>query len=288
MTTIFISHSSVDDSIADQLSEDLQTRGYATWVDHKDIPVGAQWVDVVEQALEQSDVLLLLLSEDAKQSHYVKTEWQAFYSRRKRIIPVKVRQCAKPLLLNMLQDIDFTDKQVYDERVTQLLEVLPEPTPEPAPVQVEINRAEFTGHFSRESIERVMRITQAMEAVEAAAEIQPPDVPVGEVLFVFLQAKKMAVYSLDEPLIVGRTHESSSIQPDIDLTPFGADRKGVSRRHAMLVQTMIGLTLTDLDSRNGTFVGNMQLVANQAVRLKNKSLVRFGGLVVQIHFKEGN
>jgi pSer/pThr/pTyr-binding forkhead associated (FHA) protein len=95
----------------------------------------------------------------------------------------------------------------------------------------------------------------------------------------------MKVYKLNEPLVIGWRHETVPGVPDVDLTPFKARGYGVSRRHAMIVQTTLGLTLTDLGSTNGTFVGREQLKPHQPYSLKNKDVVRFGGFLVQIHFK---
>src|SRR4051812_30497405 len=42
--------------------------------------------------------------------------------------------------------------------------------------------------------------------------------------------------------------------PDVDLTDLSAAEHGISRVHAVIDCTRTGLQITDLDSRNGTFV----------------------------------
>ncbi len=287
MTTIFISHASTDDDFANKLKAELHMRGYRTWVDHFDIPPGARWVDVIEQALRQCDVMILVLSQEARKSRYVQTEWHAFYENDKLIIPARIGTCTKPMLLSLLQDVDFTNPKKYEERLDSLFEVLPEPTPDLEGVELEVEQTSMhTIPFRPQAIEEVLRITQTVMASQEEKEKHQIEIHEREVLLVFPDAKQSQVYRTDEPLIIGRSHETVSTKPDVDLSVFGAAEKGVSRRHAMLVNTSIGLTITDLGSRNGTFVGEERLDAHQSAHLENRSIVRFGGVTVQIHFKE--
>ena len=84
-----------------------------------------------------------------------------------------------------------------------------------------------------------------------------------------LAANMVALYfdRVDEPLILqvlqqailGRYSNDNSSQPRVDLTPYGAYERGVSRMHAVVRRTGTRLMLEDLDSSNGTFVNNVQL-----------------------------
>src|SRR5215468_6702664 len=66
----------------------------------------------------------------------------------------------------------------------------------------------------------------------------------------------------DEPLllevtnqaILGRYVPESTSQPRVDLTPYGALDKGVSRMHAVIRRTATGLTVQDLSSSNGSWL----------------------------------
>src|SRR5687768_552060 len=108
--TIFISHSSHDDAFVTRLNTELKMRGYQTWVDHLDMPAGSQWIDVIEQALTQSTVLILVASGRAMDSSIVKKEWGSFLSQDKPIFPVKIDQCVMPVLLRLYHHTDFTDE----------------------------------------------------------------------------------------------------------------------------------------------------------------------------------
>lgn len=63
-----------------------------------------------------------------------------------------------------------------------------------------------------------------------------------------------------EGYIFGRSDSSSTYLPDIDLAPFNARDKGVSRRHAVLVRYRGMIHLLDLNSVNGTFLNGERIL----------------------------
>ncbi|MBC7871769.1 MAG: FHA domain-containing protein [Chitinophagaceae bacterium] len=62
-----------------------------------------------------------------------------------------------------------------------------------------------------------------------------------------------------EAYVIGRTDNNSSYEPDIDLALHGAQERGVSRRHAVLVRYKGLVQIIDLDSVNGTFINSKRL-----------------------------
>jgi hypothetical protein len=89
----------------------------------------------------------------------------------------------------------------------------------------------------------------------------------------------------DQQMIMGRSDPASGNRPDIDLTPFGAQDKGVSRVHASLRRTDDTLTLTDLGSVNGTYLNGQRLVSNQARVLRDGDEIRLGKMVMHVYYK---
>lgn len=85
--------------------------------------------------------------------------------------------------------------------------------------------------------------------------------------------------------LVGRSDASSAQKPDLDLTPFGALEKGVSRIHAAIDRSEDTLTLVDMGSSNGTHLNGQRLVADQPRVLRDGDEIRFGRLVAHIYFK---
>ncbi|MBC8099760.1 MAG: FHA domain-containing protein [Armatimonadetes bacterium] len=98
-------------------------------------------------------------------------------------------------------------------------------------------------------------------------------------------AAEPLVMQLNKRTVVGRADTTSTVQPDIDLTPFGAMEKGVSRIHAAVERSEDTLTLIDMGSSNGTHLNGQRLLPDQPRVLRDGDEVRFGKLVAHIYFK---
>lgn len=85
--------------------------------------------------------------------------------------------------------------------------------------------------------------------------------------------------------VIGRADLSSPQKPDLDLTPFGALEKGVSRIHAAICRSDDTLTLVDKGSANGTHLNGQRLVPNQPRVLRDGDEIRLGKLIAHIYFK---
>ncbi len=89
--------------------------------------------------------------------------------------------------------------------------------------------------------------------------------------------------TLREAIIhIGRADPDIGFSPELDLTPFGALERGVSRRHATIQWAEGGYVLIDQHSNNGTWLEGARLVAGYAYQLPPRASVRFGDLVVQL------
>ncbi|NWF68792.1 MAG: FHA domain-containing protein [Chloroflexi bacterium] len=85
--------------------------------------------------------------------------------------------------------------------------------------------------------------------------------------------------------VVGRSDSSSTQKPDLDLTPYGALEKGVSRLHAAIERSEDTLTLIDMGSSNGTHLNGQRLIPDQPRVLRDGDEIRFGKLVAHVYFK---
>jgi len=90
---------------------------------------------------------------------------------------------------------------------------------------------------------------------------------------------------LADQMILGRYDSTNSHQPDIDLTPYGALEKGVSRLHATIERNEDVLTLVDLNSSNGTHLNGQRLTPNQPRVLREGDEIQLGKLVAHIYFR---
>src|SRR5436305_10614505 len=83
--------------------------------------------------------------------------------------------------------------------------------------------------------------------------------------------------------ILGREgHEQ--VVPDLNLNPYGARDKGVSRVHAALRRDGSQVLLIDLGSTNGTRLNGKLLAAHQPVRVASGDEISLGKLVLMISF----
>lgn len=88
-----------------------------------------------------------------------------------------------------------------------------------------------------------------------------------------------------EELLIGRYDDRSGQGLDLDLGPYGAAEKGVSRRHAAIRRGEDTLTLVDLGSTNGTHLNGQRLNPNQPRVLRDGDEIRMGKLIFHIYFK---
>jgi hypothetical protein len=85
--------------------------------------------------------------------------------------------------------------------------------------------------------------------------------------------------------VFGRTDNSTTSVPDVDLTPFGAFDKGVSRIHAALIRQDATLTLLDLGSSNGTLINGRRILPDQPRVVQDGDEITFGQLIARVSFK---
>jgi hypothetical protein len=85
-------------------------------------------------------------------------------------------------------------------------------------------------------------------------------------------------------LIFGRKSRNVNQEPDVDLTPFHALEKGVSHVHTLIEYHEQSLLLTDLDSRNGTYLNGERLTPHNKYILHDGDEIRMGKLTVHTYF----
>jgi len=79
---------------------------------------------------------------------------------------------------------------------------------------------------------------------------------------------------IDSEISVGRATDAAT--PDLDLSPFGASKKGVSRLHAKIRPSANSLALVDNDSTNGTFCNRSRLKPGDEHSLSDGDVITFG------------
>jgi hypothetical protein len=87
---VFISHSSADKRAADAACAVLEARGIKCWIAPRDIRPGSDWGESIITAIEQTRVMLLLLSKQANSSPQIRREVERAVNRSIIIIPVRL------------------------------------------------------------------------------------------------------------------------------------------------------------------------------------------------------
>lgn len=132
MSTVFMSHSSLDKLVARRLAVDLGTRGVKVWLDEWEIKPGDSIVERIGQAIVAADALILLLSPASVESHWVRVEldvalFRQLERRRIAVIPVLIEACEVPPLLSDRKYVDFRGN--YEQGLCELLWALGGPCP---------------------------------------------------------------------------------------------------------------------------------------------------------------
>jgi hypothetical protein len=86
------------------------------------------------------------------------------------------------------------------------------------------------------------------------------------------------------PWLLGR-FEVTDHPNQIDLNPYEARRKGVSRLHLQLHVQDEHLYATDLNSSNGTYLNDVRLKPNTATFIPNGAILLLGVFPIQIIFR---
>lgn len=84
---------------------------------------------------------------------------------------------------------------------------------------------------------------------------------------------------------LGRFEPASRTLDELDLTPYGAMDRGVSRVHARLHIEANQLYITDLGSTNGTFIGGVKLAPHVSTPLRKGDELTLGRLPIQVMFR---
>ena len=128
-----------------------------------------------------------------------------------------------------------------------------------------------------------MQDVSRQKPVPAAA---PPAVALNDwAILHLLDTGQMLPLTDRNEFTLGRISEGQPIMPDIDLSPYQAYARGVSRLHAVLKREASRVFLMDLGSSNGTYVNGKRLTPNVDHAIANGDVIALGKLKIQILLK---
>jgi pSer/pThr/pTyr-binding forkhead associated (FHA) protein len=96
---------------------------------------------------------------------------------------------------------------------------------------------------------------------------------------------RRVVVTEDLSIVLGRSDANVRFNPDVDLTPYGAAERGVSRAHSRMHIANGQLFITDLGSTNGTFVAGKKLTPNEPQVIRPGDELLLGRLAISIQFE---
>lgn len=87
---VFISYSSLDKEAAQAICHTLEQNEIRCWMAPRDIPPGSEYGDLIDEAIKSSTVVVVLFSETAATSLWVKGELNIAFEEQKTIIPFRL------------------------------------------------------------------------------------------------------------------------------------------------------------------------------------------------------
>ena len=90
MGYVFISYSSKNQEDAYAMNLFLRKQNIKTWMAPMDIPIGSQYIQVINKAIKECSCIILLLSNEAQESQWVSREVERAIHYGKNVIPVQL------------------------------------------------------------------------------------------------------------------------------------------------------------------------------------------------------
>lgn len=87
---VFISYSSQDKVAAQAICHTLEQNGIRCWIAPRDIPAGTEYGDLIDEAIKEATVVVIIFSENAAASSWVKGEMNIAFEEQKVIIPFRL------------------------------------------------------------------------------------------------------------------------------------------------------------------------------------------------------
>jgi hypothetical protein len=94
MADAFVSYASADRDAAFRIVEFLESQGVSCWVAPRDVSPGMEYGEAIIRGIEDSRVLVLILSEESNSSQFVRKEVERAVSKVKPVLPVRIREVA--------------------------------------------------------------------------------------------------------------------------------------------------------------------------------------------------
>lgn len=114
MPSIFLSHTSIDKPFVEKLARDLKRIGVNVWFDKWEIKIGDSITWKIEEGIRENEYLGIVLSQEALNSEWVKSELGAAWVKQMQtkkvfVLPILYRDCNIPFFLADRRFSDFRE-----------------------------------------------------------------------------------------------------------------------------------------------------------------------------------
>lgn len=152
-TKIFISYARKDGHIlAHKLQRDLSEQGFEVWLDTTGIDGNRGWSTAIEDAIENCNVALALLSQGSSVSEICHAEHLRCLQKDKQVIPVKIHTDVEiPNYLKNINYHDFTTTGQYADSLAQLVDAISDGTIANTPART-LNFSEHSDEIERHNL----------------------------------------------------------------------------------------------------------------------------------------
>lgn len=126
MFDVFLSHHSADKPWVIALKAELVERGLTVWLDHDEIRPGDRFVEALQNGVQNSRNIVVIVSPGSTRSKWVQDEWERALQLANssetnvRVIPCLLSGGSVPGFLATRQFVDFRNSARFDEAVDEL------------------------------------------------------------------------------------------------------------------------------------------------------------------------
>jgi hypothetical protein len=133
--------------------------------------------------------------------------------------------------------------------------------------------------------------TGSLQALDTS--MRPPYVGSGSLQFNNSTLLYLHIQGESEPLLVTPGTETilgcggtgSVLSPDVDLSKFGGEEKGVAPLHCTLRRANDTLTISNIDAGAGVYLNGEAIYPQTTYQLRDGDELRLGGMVIWLQFK---
>lgn len=115
---VFISHSSLDQWIAERMGELITKAGASYWLDVRDLPGGGNIQDEINKGVRESQEVIVLFSVNSVNSHWVSFEIGAASAKKRYLTPILNN--VDHTTIQLLQGMKAIDLNDFNQYLTEL------------------------------------------------------------------------------------------------------------------------------------------------------------------------